>query len=188
MSSQVLYTMLIALLALERTYELGLSRQNAQWARRRGGVEYGRAHLGWMKLLHIAWFVGCIIEVWYADRPFVPWLAGLCFSLLVLAQALRYWAVRTLGRRWNIAVIVLPGVAVEHSGPYRWLRHPNYLAVVVEGFAVPMIHCAYVTALVFTVLDAWLLRHRIRCEEEALSRHGEFAERLGDRPRLLPRW
>jgi methyltransferase len=168
-------------------FELLLSRRNAAWAKARGGIEYGQGHFAWMKLLHVAWFVGCLAEVWLCHRPFHAWLGWPLFGLTVLAQGLRYWAVRSLGPRWNVAVIVLPGTGVEQGGPYRWLRHPNYLAVVAEGMAVPLIHSAYVTAVVFTLLNALVLAVRIRCEEAALTEHGHYAERFGDRPRLWPR-
>jgi methyltransferase len=186
-ASQALYTALLALLGLERMYEIWLSRRNAAWARARGGIEYGQGHFVWMKLLHGAWFAGCLVEVWLFHRPFLAWLGWPMLGLTLLAQGLRYWAVRSLGPRWNIAVIVLPAVRVEQGGPYRWLRHPNYLAVVIEGFAVPLLHSAYVTALAFTLLDALVLSVRIRCEEAALAEHGEYGARFGDRPRLWPR-
>jgi methyltransferase len=183
--SQTLYTIFMALLALERVFELALSRRNAAWACAHGGIEYGRSHLGWMKLLHAAWFVGCIAEVWLLDRSFQPWLGGSMLALVAFAQGLRYWAIHSLGRRWNIAVIVMPQ-ASEAGGPYRWLRHPNYLAVVIEGFAVPLVHSAFVTALAFSALNAWLLRVRITCEEAALSRHSDYLRDFQQRPRFFP--
>jgi methyltransferase len=185
--SQALYTLLLASLGLERIYELSLSRRNAEWAKARGGVEYGQRHFVWMKLLHGAWFAGCLAEVWLGHRPFLAWLGWPLLGLTLLAQGLRYWAVRSLGPRWNVAVIVLPGVRLERGGPYRWLRHPNYLAVVIEGFAVPLIHSAYVTALAFTILNAVVLAVRIRCEEAALEQNADHAERFADRPRFWPR-
>jgi methyltransferase len=91
-------------------------------------------------------------------------------ALVVLtSQALRWWCIATLGRRWNTRVIVVPGLAPVSGGPYRWLRHPNYVAVVVEGAALPLVHAAWVTAVVFTVLNAFLLRVRIRVEDAALA-------------------
>jgi methyltransferase len=82
----------------------------------------------------------------------------------------------------------MPGAPVVTGGPYRWLRHPNYLAVILEGFAIPLIHGAWLTAFVFSALNAGLLRVRIRVEERALTEHCDLASRLGDRPRLLPLW
>jgi methyltransferase len=184
--SRYVFTLFIVALALERMVELSLSRRNAAWAKSAGAVEYGAGHLGWMKLLHASFFAGCVLEVWLCERPFIPALAAACAVLAVLAQALRYWTIGTLGQRWNVAVLVLPGVPAETSGPFRYLRHPNYVAVVVEGVAVPLLHGAYVTAMVFSVLNAALLVVRIRCEERALAQHCGYGERLGSRPRFWP--
>ena len=89
--------------------------------------------------------------------------------LVALSMSLRYWAISSLGRRWNTRVVVLPGVPLEAAGPYRHLRHPNYLAVVIEIFALPLVHSAWLTAIVFSVLNLIVLRTRIAVEERALS-------------------
>jgi methyltransferase len=180
------YLALLALVALERIFELRLSRRNAAWAFQQGGVEVGASHFRWMQLLHTAFLLGCALEVVWLQRPFQPWLGIPMLLLALAAQGLRYWAIATLGPRWNVRVILLPGQPVVTSGPYRWVRHPNYLAVAIEGFAIPLIHGAGLTALIFSVLDAWLLRVRIGVEERALSEHCQFRERLGDRPALVP--
>jgi methyltransferase len=184
--SRYAFTLFIAALALERLLELRLSRRNADWAKREGAVEYGAGHLGWMKLLHTCFFAGCLLEVWLCSRPFVPALAAVCLVLALLAQGLRYWTIGTLGQRWNVAVLVLPGVPAVTAGPFRYLRHPNYVAVVVEGVAVPLVHGAFLTAAIFSVLNALLLMVRIRCEEQALAEHCGYRERLGARPRFWP--
>ncbi|MEY2933325.1 MAG: hypothetical protein RL033_4074 [Pseudomonadota bacterium] len=186
MVSQYLYTGLIVLLGTERLVELAISRRNAAWALRQGGLVFGREHLIWMKLLHTSFLCGCVLEVWARPRPFLPMLGWPCLALAFACQALRYWTIASLGPRWNIEVIVLPGVPAEVSGPFRFLRHPNYLAVVLEGLAVPLVHSAWLTALAFTLLNAALLRVRIRCEEEALARHCQYGARLGARSRFLP--
>jgi methyltransferase len=184
--SVYVYLALLGLLALERGIELAVSRGNAARAFARGGLEVGRRHFVLMKLLHTGFFVACAAEVVLLHRPFLPVLAVPMAALVLLAQGLRYWALATLGRRWNVRVIVVPGEAAVTTGPYRYLRHPNYLAVAVEGFAVPLVHTAWLTAIAFTALDAWLLTVRIRCEERALAEHCRYAERLGDRRRFLP--
>jgi methyltransferase len=113
-------------------------------------------------------------------------LAAACLVVVVAAQALRYWAIASLGERWNVRVIVEPGIPVEVHGPYRYLRHPNYVAVVLEGLAVPLVHGAWLTALAFSVSNAVLLAVRIRCEERALGTHCAYAARLGGRSRFVP--
>lgn len=164
------YLVLLGLTALERLAELAVSTRNARWALGRGGVEHGRGHFGPMVVLHTALLLGCAAEVLVADRPFVPWLGWPMLALALGSQGLRWWCVRTLGRRWNTRVIVVPGLPLVTGGPYRWLRHPNYLAVVVEGVALPLVHSAWVTALVFTAANAWLLLGaRIPTEERALD-------------------
>ena len=170
MSSAAWYTALVGAVAVERLLELRLSVRHARWAFERGGVETGRGHYPWMVALHSGLLVACVAEVWVADRPFLPWLGWPMLALVLLAQALRWWCIATLGVRWNTRVIVVPGLPLVHSGPYRYLRHPNYVAVVVEGFALPLVHTAWVTTAVFTVLNAWLLLgFRIPCEERALA-------------------
>lgn len=168
MSSQEWYVVLIALFALERVAELVVSKRNAAWAFARGGIESGRGHFPPMVALHTALLVGALAEVLLLDRPFLPWLGWPALVLVAAAQALRWWCIATLGRQWNTRVIVVPGLPLVSRGPYRWLRHPNYVAVVLEGLALPLVHTAWVTALVFTVLNAALLRVRIRVEEQAL--------------------
>jgi methyltransferase len=122
-----------------------------------------------MVVLHTGLLVGAVAEVWLLDRPFLPALGWTMFVLVVASQALRWWCIRTLGRQWNTRVIVVPAMPLVSRGPYRLLRHPNYVAVVVEGLALPLVHSAWLTAAVFTVLNAALLRVRIRVEETALE-------------------
>jgi methyltransferase len=167
--SLVAFTVLVALVGAERLAELVVSVRNAAWSRARGGVESGLGHYPLMVVLHTGLLVGALVEAWVRE-PDVS--AGLAWSmtLLVLAsQTLRWWCIATLGSRWNTRVIVVPGMAPVTGGPYRWLRHPNYVAVVVEGAALPLVHAAWVTALAFTVLNAGLLVVRIRVEDRALA-------------------
>ncbi len=166
------YLSFLGLVALERTFELALSRRNAAWAFSQGGVEHGREHFLAMKLLHTGFLAACALEVILLDRPFLPWLGLPMLGLALAAQALRYWAIASLGKRWNVRVITIPGMPLSTSGPYRFLRHPNYLAVVLEGIAIPLIHAAYLTAFGFTLLNGLMLRTRIRCEERALGLTG----------------
>ncbi|MDQ1576302.1 MAG: methyltransferase [Microbacteriaceae bacterium] len=164
------YTVLVLATGAERIAELIVSARNARWSFARGGVEYGRGHFPPMIALHTGLLVACIAEVWIFGRPFLPWLGWPMLVLVLASQALRWWCIATLGPRWNTRVIVVPGLALVTSGPYRWLRHPNYVAVVVEGFALPLVHSAWITALAFTVLNAVLLfAVRIPAENRALA-------------------
>jgi methyltransferase len=169
MSSAAWFTVLVLAVGVERLAELRRSTRNASWALQRGGVESGRRHYPPMVALHTGLLVAAVLEVDLAGRPFLPWLGWPMLALVLAAQALRWWCIATLGPRWNTRVIVVPGLALVGSGPYRWLRHPNYVAVVVEGVALPLVHTAWLTAMTFTVLNAWLLAVRIGCEDRALA-------------------
>lgn len=163
------YLVFLGLVGLERTFEIALSRRNAAWAFERGGVESGREHFLAMKLLHVGFLAACALEVLLLDRPFLPWIGVPMLALALSAQALRYWAIFSLGKRWNVRVITVPGMPLSTAGPYRFLRHPNYLAVVLEGIAIPLIHTAFLTAIGFSILNGFMLQTRIRCEERALG-------------------
>ena len=163
------YTVLIVLVALERLAELVVSRRNLEWSRERGGVEYGRNHYPAMVVLHVGLLVGCLVEVRLTDPAPHPALAVTMLVLVLASQALRWWCIATLGPRWNTRIVVVPGLPRVSTGPYRWFAHPNYVAVVVEGFALPLVGAAWITAIVFTVLNAVLLRVRIREEDAALA-------------------
>lgn len=164
-----MYVLVVAAIAVERVAELVVSRRNAAWSRARGGFETGRTHYLPMVVLHTALLAGCVIEPVLLDRPFVPTLGWPMLALVALTQALRWWCIATLGSQWNTRVIVVPGLSRVRRGPYRWLRHPNYLAVVSEGIALPLMHTGWVTALAFTALNAPLLTVRMRCERRALA-------------------
>ncbi|MDV5144041.1 isoprenylcysteine carboxyl methyltransferase family protein [Streptomyces sp. SBC-4] len=164
------YTLLLAAVAAERLVELVVARRNAAWTLARLGVEYGRGHYPVMVALHTALLASCLTEAWLANRPFLPVLGWTMLAVVVLAQALRWWCVTTLGPYWNTRVIVVPGARLVRAGPYRFARHPNYVAVVAEIVALPLVHSAWLTATVFTVANAALLAVRVRCENTALGR------------------
>ena len=169
MSPLQLFVLVVAATAVERLVELVVSARNARWSFARGGVESGRGHFPAMVALHTGLLVACVAEVVLADRPFVPALGVAALVAVVGSQVLRWWCITTLGPRWNTRVIVVPEPLVVR-GPYSRLRHPNYVAVVVEGLALPLVHTAWVTAVAFTVLNAvLLLGFRIPAEERALA-------------------
>ncbi|MFD9733322.1 isoprenylcysteine carboxyl methyltransferase family protein [Umezawaea sp. NPDC059074] len=166
--SQLWYTVLIGLVGVERLAELVVAKRNMAWSLARGGRETGFGHYPFMVVLHTGLLVGCLAEVWWGHRDFHPVLGWSMLALVLAAQALRWWCIRTLGHQWNTRIVVVPGLPRITGGPYRIVGHPNYVAVVVEGFALPLVHDAWLTALVFTVLNAGLLTVRIRAENDAL--------------------
>lgn len=179
--SRVAFTVLVALVALLRLVELQVSRRNVAAMKSQGGIEVGAGHYPWMVLMHASFLVSCPLEVWLLDRPWIPVLGVPMLGLVAAGMGLRYWTVRILGARWSTRVVVLPGEPLMRTGPYRLLRHPNYLGVVLELFALPMVHTAWITAVVFSVLNGMLLRERIRVEDAALSRWCGVSGRAGER-------
>ncbi|MEU0449515.1 isoprenylcysteine carboxyl methyltransferase family protein [Streptomyces tendae] len=163
------YALLVLAVAAERLAELVVARRNAAWTLARAGVEHGRGHYPVMVALHTGLLACCLLEPLLADRPFLPALGWPMLALALLAQALRWWCIATLGPYWNTRVIVVPGARLIGAGPYRFLRHPNYVAVVVEVAALPLVHSAWLTAAVFTAANAMLLTVRLRCENTALA-------------------
>ncbi|MFK4148860.1 isoprenylcysteine carboxyl methyltransferase family protein [Streptomyces sp. NPDC004065] len=163
------YTLVVLAVGAERVAELLVARRNAAWTLARAGVEHGRGHYPVMVALHSGLLVCCLLEPALAGRPFLPALGWTALALAASAQALRWWCITSLGPYWNTRVIVVPGGRLVGTGPYRFLRHPNYLAVVVEIAALPLVHGAWLTATVFTLANAALLAVRIRCENAALA-------------------
>lgn len=185
--SRLFFFALLAAWGGERLFEVWLSRRNARRAFARGGVEVeSRAFYAAMVGVHALLFAAAPLEVVLLDRPFLLWLAVPATAVVALAMALRYWAVRTLGDRWNTRVIVVPGEPAVADGPYRWIRHPNYVAVALEMAALPLVHTAWISALLWSAASGVLLALRIPREERALAAASEYEARLAGRGRFLP--
>jgi methyltransferase len=165
----IAYVILIGLVAAERVAELVVSQRNLATSKARGGSEFGAGHYPVMVVLHTALLASCLAEVLVLHRPFIPVLGWSMLAVAVAAQGLRWWCITTLGWQWNTRVIVVPGAARVTGGPYRYLSHPNYVAVALEGVALPLVHSAWITAVVFTVLNAALMMARIKVENAALA-------------------
>ncbi len=155
---------LVALIVLQRLVELAVARINTRRLLTAGGVEHGAGHYPLMVALHVAWLV-CLTVFVPADAALDP----LLFVLFLVLQAAREWVIASLGRDWTTRVIAVPGAPLVNRGPYRWLRHPNYLVVVAEIALVPLIAGAWEVAVAFTIANAGLLWHRIRIENAALA-------------------
>jgi methyltransferase len=179
------YLALLGALAAERMFHLALASRNARRALVAGAVEYGQGHYPVMVAFHTLFLLSAAAEAIVLRRPFPGALGWIALGGALGAQALRYWSVASLGARWNTRVIVLPGTAPISRGPYRFMRHPNYLAVIVEVACVPLIHGCWLTAVVFSIGNAALLRTRIRAEEAAMG--PRYALEFGGRLRLVPK-
>ena len=174
----------VAAVALERVAELRVSRRNAEWAFARGAVEVGDGAYRVMTAFHAVFLSACVVEPWLFRRAVSPVLSAVCVVVLLGAQALRWWAITTLGPRWNTRVIVLPDAEPVTGGPYRWLRHPNYIAVIAEMIALPLVGGAWMTAVLASLGNALILRQRIGVEEQALG--ASWARAFAATPRFVP--
>ncbi len=169
MTGSDLALVLVGAVALERVIELVLARRNTAWAFARGAVEHGRAHYPWMVALHMFLLLGSVAEPIVVSRAFNASSFSAGAAVVALAQGLRWWTIATLGRRWTTRVIVIPGLPLVKGGPFRFLRHPNYLAVATEVAALPLACGAWGTAVVCSVVNGVLMAVRIPCEEAALG-------------------
>ena len=178
-----MFTALVAFLIAQRVFELMLAEKNRRWSMAHGGVESGQQHYLVIVGMHVLYYGSLIFERHYFSRAWNPaW--PLWLGVLVLAQALRIWVIVTLGPLWNTRIIVIPGRSLVGSGPYRFVRHPNYVAVSVELAAVALLCGAYVTAFCFTIANVLVLRVRIREEELALKQSTDAHH--GQLPRFIP--
>jgi methyltransferase len=190
MLSVGLFTGFVLLVAVQRLWELRLSSQHEAYLTRLGAIEHAPAQARAMQLLHGAWFVSMLLEVALWQPLARPWLSGLAGLAFGAGQLLRISAMRSLGKRWTIRIYTLPGAPPVTTGIYRYLRHPNYLGVALEMAALPLLHSAWRTALIFSLANALLLGARIQAEERALSAASGYREAFSTRrtwPRLRAR-
>jgi len=168
---QNLLVLAVLLVAGQRLLELVWARRNERRARAKGAVERGKGHYPFIVGLHTLWLVSLLVEG-LLRGPEPPGWWAVPLALFLLVQPLRYWAILSLGDAWNTKILVVPGVKLVRRGPYRFIPHPNYVVVAVEILALPLVFGAWITALVFTVLNALVLGVRIREEDRALSELG----------------
>lgn len=160
-----------AFLLVQRGGELWLSARNRQRLRARGAIEYGRAHFLLLIAVHVLFPIALAVEVLGLGAGPPAWWP-LALAAWIAAEALRFWSMAALGDFWNVRVLVVPGAARIRRGPYRFLAHPNYLAVVVELIAAPLMFGAWRTAVAISAINAVALAVRIRCENRALAGAG----------------
>ena len=164
-----MYYLFILAIGAGRLVELAVSKRNASWSFANGGKEFGRGHYPVMVTMHTLLLLACIAEVAVLHRPFIPWLGWTMVGVVALSTVLRWWCAATLGKHWNPRLIVIPDAPLVTSGPYRFLHHPNYTAVTAEVAALPLVHSAWLTAIVFSIANALVLNVRIRAENLALG-------------------
>ncbi|WP_108671181.1 isoprenylcysteine carboxyl methyltransferase family protein [Peribacillus acanthi] len=152
---------------LQRAIELGIAKSNEKWMKKNGGVEFGQTHYIWMIAMHTLFFISLFMEVTlFHKSPSRIWL--LLLIVFILAQIIRVWALYSLGRYWNTKIIVIPNANIVKKGPYRYLRHPNYLIVALEIAVVSLLFNAVFTFVLFSFANAVMMLVRIPMEEQAL--------------------
>jgi methyltransferase len=182
----VAYLVLLALVATLRLVELRISKQHQREMLAHGAAKVAEPRFRWMVLLHTAVLIGSAVEVVFLHRPFIPVLAGVMFAIFLAANGVRWWVIRTLGEHWNVQVVDSTRLGVVTSGPFRFVRHPNYAAVFAEMLALPLIHTAWITAVVGTLAHAVVLRQRLSTEERVLFANPDYRAAMSGKPRFLP--
>ncbi len=171
----MLFSIVISIVILQRLIELFIARRNERWMLGQGAFEVGAGHYPIMVAMHIAFFVSFLSEVVILERTLSPF-SILLFGIFLLTQMARIWCLSSLGKFWNTKIIILPGADVVRRGPYRWVRHPNYLIVTIELLILPLLFGAYFTAILFSLLNVWMLSVRIPTEEKALKEATNYRE------------
>jgi methyltransferase len=174
------------ILILQRLVELRVAKTNEKWMKSQGGIEFGQKHYRLMVGLHSLFFLFYLGEVYLLGKEIAPYWPVLLF-LFILTQSGRVWALTSLGKYWNTKIIVLPNADVIKKGPYKYMKHPNYVIVVMEFLIVPLLFQAYLTALLFSLLNLFILSIRIPEEEKALSQYTSYRESLSQVSRFFPK-
>lgn len=171
----MLFSIVISIVISQRLIELFVAKRNEKWMLGQGAFEVGAAHYPIMVTMHISFFISLLAEVVVLGRMLSPfWI--LLLGIFLLTQTARIWCLLLLGKFWNTKIIILPGAAVVRRGPYRWLRHPNYLIVGIELLVLPLLFGAYFTAVLYSLLNVWMLSVRIPAEEKALKEATDYRE------------
>ncbi|HEV2388632.1 MAG TPA: isoprenylcysteine carboxylmethyltransferase family protein [Candidatus Acidoferrales bacterium] len=178
---------LLGAVGMLRLVELRISRRNQRRLLSRGALRAEDPSFPWMVLLHAGLLAGAAAEVFLLRRPFLPFLAATMGAVFLAANGLRWWVIRTLGEHWSVQVIDAEGLGVITTGPYRWVRHPNYIAVFAEMLALPLIHTAWLTAVFGGAAHLAVLGTRVRAEDRVLLADPEYLAKMGGKPRFLPR-
>lgn len=184
--SVIAFLGLLVLVAALRIVELQISRRHQREMISRGAAKVEEPRFRWMVLLHTAVLLGAALEVVFLKRPFIPILAAIMFAIFLVANIVRWWVIRTLGNHWNVQVMDSTRLGVISTGPFRYVRHPNYAAVFAEMLSLPLIHTAWVTALVGSLAHIVVLTQRLSTEEHVLLANPEYRTAMGNKPRFIP--
>jgi methyltransferase len=185
--SVIAFLALLLAVGLLRIFELRVSSRHQQQMTAAGATKVNNQRFGWIVLVHTAVLIGAALEVVLLHRPFIPILSAVMLFIFLSANAVRLWVVRTMGKLWNVQVMNSTGLGVVTSGPFRFVRHPNYAAVFLEMFSLPLVHTAWVTALLSSIAYAVAIAQRIALEENVLFANPDYRAAMAGKPRFLPR-
>jgi methyltransferase len=180
------FLIFIGFIIVQRLSELAVARRNEQWMKAKGAIEFGSGHYPFIVFVHTAFILSTIFEVYYYNRGLSTFWPVL-LAVFLLTQGIRVWAISSLGPYWNTKIIVLPNADIVKKGPYRFIKHPNYLVVVVEIITIPLLFNAYFTAFIFTGLNLLILGIRIPAEEQALKELTYYEAQFEDNSRFIPK-
>jgi methyltransferase len=184
--SVILYLLLLVIVALLRIFELRISRRHQRQMVAAGASKINEPRFFWMVSLHTAVLLGAALEVVFLHRPFIPVLAAVCFVIFLAANAVRWWVIRTMGEHWNVQVMNSTSLGVVTTGPFHYVRHPNYAAVFVEMLVLPLIHTAWITAIAGSLAHIVVLSQRLKTEEQVLFSDARYRAAMAGKPRFLP--
>ena len=187
MSTKYIFVGIIFAVLVQRLFELRISKNNEEYILAQGATKHDDNLIGAVKVLQTTWFIAAIAEVWYFERPFIIPLAAIALSATLAGQVLRYLSMQALERRWTLSIITLPDTPIVTTGVYSYLRHPNWLGVILEIAALPLIHGAYLTAIIFSLANAWIMSQRLQKEESALATNSNYTQVFANRPRFVPK-
>jgi len=184
--SVILFLALLVAVAAMRIFELRISKKHQREITARGGAKAKDPVFPCMAMFHTLVLIGAAAEVVFLHRPFIPALAFPMLVVFIAANLVRWWVIRTLGEHWNVQVMDSTKLGVITSGPFRYVRHPNYAAVFIEMIALPLIHTAWITASVGAVVHVVVLIFRLSAEERVLFADPDYAAAMRAKPRFLP--
>jgi methyltransferase len=187
MITRFIFIGIVAAVIVQRLFEMRISQFNAGQILAQGGQKQSDNFLGTVKILQVSWWISMLAEVWYFNRPFIPVLAAVALAATMAGQILRYLSMQALQWRWTLPIMTLPDLPVIDTGIYRYLRHPNWLGVTLEITFLPLIHSAYLTAIIFSIANILLTIKRVQAEEQALMQATNYALVFADTPRFIPK-
>lgn len=162
------FIIFLSVIIVQRILELILSKRNENYLKSQGAIEHDKNGYKYIVLMHNLFFISFLLEFTLLERELNQYW-GILLIIFIFTQLLRYWAIFSLKKRWNTKIFVLPNTEVINSGPYKYYKHPNYIAVIVEIAVIPLLFSCYYTAIVFSILNLIVLKRRVRIEEKALN-------------------